>query len=203
MTKHSNILTGLILLLANSVFGQTDLTLEGDLEVLLGIKLIVPTEASVELLPNHKITNTDSLGHFKFIGLKKGTYKLRVLGFNVKPEEFEVKLISEPLSNIHLIIDADCEVNKKIAEFDIKNKKLRILLVGGIAPKHYSNQEIVEKKYGFEYYDFGCISPSTKCIIQYNTVIFSYLDKKFGKLWKKEVRKDAIGLKKRLYLLHR
>ena len=195
MRTLSNILTGLILLLANSVFGQADLTIEGNLKVFFGLKLTIPTEALIELLPNHKVTNIDSLGHFQFSGLKNGTYKLRVLDFNLKPEEFEIKLTSKSLSHIDLVISADCEVNKKIAEYDIKNKKLRVLLSGGIAPVHYSNQEIAEKKYGFEYYDFGCVSPPTECINQYNATIFSYLDKKFGSSWRREVRKDVIGLK--------
>ena len=56
-------------------------------------------------------------------------------------------------------------------------------------------QDKFEKKYNIEYYDFGCTPPNEECVIQYNKTIFANLDKKYGRKWRKEVRKDVIGLK--------
>ena len=191
-------LTLILFLIFTSTYGQaghTGLTISGNLKVIFGLSLQIPNKATIELLPNHKIATTDSLGNFQFGGLSSGTYKLRVLDYNFKPEEFRVELKTESITELKIIVNADCEVNKKIAESDIKNGKPRLLLCGGIAPVFYSDQSKTEKKYKFEYLDFGCASPPTECIIQYNQVIFDYFDKTYGRQWRRQVRKDIVGLK--------
>ncbi len=191
-------ITFILFLFINSIYSQNKsngLIISGNLKVLFGLELITPKNALIKLTPNLQITDIDSLGNYKFENLKSGVYKIQVVDFNIKPKEFNVELKNESITNFHLIISADCEVNKEIAETDIKKKKPRLLLIGSIAPMIYKNQGEFEKKYNIEYYDFGCTPPSEECVIQYNKTVFEYLDKKYGQNWRKEVRKDVIGLK--------
>ncbi|KGO85210.1 FEKKY domain-containing protein [Flavobacterium suncheonense] len=184
-------------LFINSIYSQdksNGLSISGNLKVLFGLELTTPKNALIELTPSRKVVDIDSVGNYKFENLKSGIYKIQVIDFNIKPKEFSVELKDESITNFNLLINADCEVNKEIAEIDIQNKKPRLLLIGSIAPIFYSNQGKFEKKYEIKYYDFGCTPPSEECVIQYNKTVFDYLDKKYGRKWRKEVRKDVIGL---------
>ena len=75
---------------------------------------------------------------------------------------------------------------------DIKAKKIQLVLKSGIAPKRYDNQDAFCKKYSIEYIELGCMGDSKECLKQYNQVMATYLDKKFGKKWRKEVRIDIL-----------
>jgi hypothetical protein len=188
----------ILFLFINSIYGQdksNNLSISGNLKVLLGLDLIKPKNAIIELSPNLLITDIDSLGNYKFENLKSGIYKIKVLNFNIQPQEITVELKDKSITDFNLVFTSDCEVNKEIAEIDIEKKKPRLLLIGSIAPITYKNQGVFEKKYNIKYYDFGCTSPSEECAIQYNKTIFDYLDKIYGRKWRKEVRKDVIGLK--------
>ena len=92
----------------------------------------------------------------------------------------------------------DCEVNKNKAIYDIRYDKPKLFISGGIAPVVYSGQEKFEEKHGITYHDYGCISPEYNCMLEYNQTIFEYLDQAYGKSWRKEVRKDVVGMKRRL-----
>jgi hypothetical protein len=187
----------ILLLYINSIYSQdksNGLSISGNLKVLFGLELITPKSISLELRPNLKIADIDSLGNYKFENLKSGVYNIKVIDFNIKPKEFEVELKDKSITNFDLLITSDCEINKEIAEIDIKLKKPRLLLIGSIAPIIHHNQGEFEKKYNIEYYDFGCMPPNEECVIQYNKTVFNYLDKKYGRKWRKEVRKDVIGM---------
>lgn len=82
----------------------------------------------------------------------------------------------------------------KQANADLKNGKGKFLLLGGIVSTYIKGQEVFEKKYGIVYRDFGCVMPSDISIEDYNKVVASFMDKKYGKGWRKEVRKDVKGI---------
>lgn len=78
---------------------------------------------------------------------------------------------------------------------DIEAKKPTILLQGGIVSVIKIADRDFEKKYKIPFRDLGCVVPDKiECLIAYNKTIFEYLDKINGKEWRKEIRKDAIGL---------
>ena len=193
-----NKLTLILLLMFFASFGQTTKTefeITGKVKIYLVDEWINLKNAKVELIQKKEISDIDSLGNYKFIVDKNGSYELRVLDFK-NSKIFHLEIIDESITDFDLYIkeNIDCEVNKMVAEEDIKMNKPRLLLSGGILPIHEIGQEKIEKKYSFKYYDFGCISPPIECIIQYNKLIFDYLDKKYGENWRREVRKDVIGL---------
>lgn len=80
----------------------------------------------------------------------------------------------------------------KLAQADISKGKIKFLVRGGFAPKHYEGEAVFEKKYKIKYYQFGCVSPESISIADYNKVVANYLDGKYGKRWRKEVRKDVV-----------
>ncbi|WP_293743580.1 hypothetical protein [uncultured Pedobacter sp.] len=82
----------------------------------------------------------------------------------------------------------------KQANADIKKGKLKLMVQGGIVATRVKGQELFEQKYGVVYFDFGCVGPSTIRIEDYNKVIASFMDKKYGKSWRREVRKDVKGI---------
>ncbi|WP_316831876.1 hypothetical protein [Pedobacter aquatilis] len=82
--------------------------------------------------------------------------------------------------------------SEKLAAADIKAGNIKFLLRGGIAPTYFKGQELFEKKYGLKYYEFGCVMPADISIKDYNKVVAAFMDGKFGKDWRKEVRKDVV-----------
>jgi hypothetical protein len=181
-----------------STFGQVkqdDLAIKGSIKILFGLELQTPTESLIELLPNHVLASTDSKGNFQFSGLKNGTYFIKVLNFKAKPDEIKIELKDKSVTDFKIIVQADCEVNSQIAESDIRNKKPRLFLNGGIAPTVYFEDTKIEKKFKFKYEDFGCLSPEKECLVQYNETIFGYFDKIYGLSWRNQVRQDIVGLK--------
>ncbi|WP_406684352.1 hypothetical protein N1F78_01075 [Seonamhaeicola sp. MEBiC1930] len=108
------------------------------------------------------------------------------------------ELSDEQLNNSgasKLTFISDWKEAKKMAELDIQNGIPFLLLAGGIAPTIIATDPEFEKEYGIYFYEFGCTGPENELIIAYNQVIFEYLNKEHGKIWKKEVRNDVVGFK--------
>jgi len=88
-----------------------------------------------------------------------------------------------------------CEEINEWIKADFNNKNVYLFLQGGIAPVAYTTDKEFENKYGIYFYDFGCVPPSERCVIEYNSRVFDYLTKEYGKKWKREIRNDVIGFK--------
>lgn len=84
----------------------------------------------------------------------------------------------------------------ELANYDIEKGLPFLFLQSGISPIVYSSDSIFEKKFKVYYYEQGCIGPDNEMMIAYNQVVFKYLDEKFGRDWRKSIRKDIIGFKK-------
>ncbi len=72
-----------------------------------------------------------------------------------------------------------------------------LLLFGGISPTVYANDSVFEEAYNITFYEFGCVVIEYKIAAKYNKTIFKHLSREFGSVWKKEVRKDVVGLRGR------
>jgi len=107
-----------------------------------------------------------------------------IFTYTDSPSEFRLKMLE------------NCENAKIIADQDIEKQKIKIFIIGGIAPAVYSTDLDFEKKYQVSYYDFGDLAAKGECIFNYNAKVFEYLIEKYGKIWKREIRKDVYGLKK-------
>jgi len=91
-----------------------------------------------------------------------------------------------------MLSDTSKSYSIKLAHTDISKGKIKLLIMGGFAPKHYEGEAVFEKKYKIKYYQFGCVLPESISIADYNKVVANYLDGKYGKGWRKEVRKDVV-----------
>lgn len=133
--------------------------------------------------------HSDSLGGFKFGDLTSGRYKLVNKHYGLDT----VLIIQDRSVEDFTILLNVCEVDALQAQQDIIQGKVRLVLIGGISPIYYEGQEVFERKYKLSYHEYGCTPPDEKCVREYNKAIFVYLDKQYGKQWRKEVRKDVIG----------
>jgi len=182
----------------NTIFSQestSNLSISGSVKILIGSELVTDKGLFITLQPGNEIASIDRHGTYRFFDLKNGEYTITVLDYNQSPEKFKIILNNKSIKDFDLIINAECEVNSEVAELDLKNGNQRLFLIGGIAPVAYNREGKFEKKYGFKYYDFGCISPALECVIKYNERIFKHLDEKFGRKWREDIRQDVIGLK--------
>lgn len=106
---------------------------------------------------------------------------------------FAQKEINDSVQNQEVSISG---YNKQKAISDIKNGIVFILLPGGIAAASaLPNDEAFERKYGVQFISQGCVRSSGDNQFAYNEEVFKYLDLKFDKEWRHEIRTDAIGLK--------
>jgi hypothetical protein len=63
------------------------------------------------------------------------------------------------------------------------------------SPIVYATDSAFETKYNVRFHDYGCIGASNLNMMSYNGIMFDFLESKYGKVWRKEIRKDAVGFK--------
>lgn len=85
-------------------------------------------------------------------------------------------------------------VGRQTALNDIQQKQVKLLLIGGIAPRVQQGQENFEHQFDLKYHDYGCLPPEPDSVKAYNKTIFRYLDATYGKQWRNQVRQDVLGL---------
>jgi len=150
-------------------------------------------------------TESDFDGKFKFYNIKADSSTLIVR--SISCYDFDSILLhpSDSLMlNIKLIPDSTSEntlfmapFDKKSALNDIANGDIKLLLPGGlVGAPHLSGDSSFERKYHVTFIRQGCVRYIQDKRTGYNYEIFKYLDETYGREWRKEVRKDVIGLKK-------
>lgn len=83
--------------------------------------------------------------------------------------------------------------NKNVALADIIGETIFLLLPCGIdGTKINPIDTLFEHIYNLKYISRGCTRSSNDNETEYNQTIFNYLDKKYGKAWRREVRQDII-----------
>ncbi len=185
-----NIIKLILILVCGITYGQTEI----NGKIISGITGEKPiSEIYVkELITKQPLTIADSLGNFRIEYLEPNKkYIIEISAFGYGRQKFDVETKSG-INNLTFELKAVCEYNAEQAETDWKNGKAKLLLFGSIAPiGNTSSDSRFEKKFGIEYYDFGCEPPISECIKMYNQRIFELMDKKYGMKWRKKVRKDV------------
>ena len=135
------------------------------------------------MLIHYKIREKDSLEMIELSALGYETIDtiIRV----DKTIAYEFKFVMKPRFGL----------NREKALKDIKSGNVKFLLSGGIAPVFYTGDARFSKKYNVEFYEFGCEAVSIEGLEEYNKAVSEFLDKKFGKKWRRKVRDDIVGLK--------
>jgi hypothetical protein len=138
-------------------------------------------------------------GKFNLLNVPTGEYKIQItnLGYhkldsiisinnNQQNQKFK---LSVDISNDSIYFG----YSKYKAFADIKNQKMTLLLPGGfVSHQIFPKDTIFENKYQVKYISLGCIQFDVK---EYNLTIMNYLDNKYGNVWRKDVRKDVIGIR--------
>ena len=198
MTKMRNKITVFLLLFSLATFGQDTIkkhNISGTIKYRINGEFVIPDETFITLYPNNLFIESDSSDNFKSEKLRPGTYTLEIDNYTSNHQKYVITITDKSISDYEIIIDVKCDIDNLTALADIKDRHPKLMLISGIAPVHIKGQENFEKKYKVKYHEFGCIAPIKTCVLMYNKVIFEYLDKKFGKKWRNDVRADVLGLK--------
>ncbi|MGS2738747.1 FEKKY domain-containing protein [Sinomicrobium sp. M5D2P17] len=192
----------LTILFLNSIIGVSQN--EKANEVL--IKGIVLSEVNEKPLENvyvsyksrYQFSATDKNGNFNYKYAIRDidsleTIELTALGYENldtiirvdKPKEYVFEFVMKPRFGL----------SREKALKDIKNGEVNILESSGIAPVFYKSDTRFAKKYKVNFIEYGCEGVAWESLYEYNRTVFEYLDKKYGKKWRKKIRKDIVGLK--------
>lgn len=196
MKKIVFIILLLIPLAVSSQKEEGKYSVKGNLKVVVGNNLVLPADNPMIWIKKTKnIVFCDSLGNFHFENFQKGKYHIEVGGYGYKADTI-IEIVDKSIQNLTLLADPNCDVNSIVAESDIKNNGIKLLLIGSIVPIMNTEEDNqFEKTFRLKYYDYGCTPPAIECVMDYNQRVFEYLDSQYGKNWRKSVRKDVPGLK--------
>jgi hypothetical protein len=189
----------LIILISSIGFSQND---KSDTITISGIILSEvdgkPLEnAYINYTSKHKYSITDKNGKFEYryfskeIDLKENI-EISALGYDTY--DTIIDLTKNDNIDIFIVLEPRFGLNRQKALDDLKQDKVNILLSGGIAPAIYKGDKNFAKKYQVNFIEYGCEAVSERSLIEYNKIIFEYLDKKFDKKWREEIRDDVYGL---------
>lgn len=146
---------------------------------------------------SNNIVMADDEGAFSLIVEKgKQVYNLEIRIFGYAPFEYayQEKWIDRKLPK-HIAITGDCSFYREKIIQNRENDKLILFISGGIAPvANTKSDNRFERKYKVKYVDFGCEAFNYECIQRYNIITFKVLDNKRRGKWRKNVRKDVIGI---------
>lgn len=149
-----------------------------------------------------KKEKTDLDGNFNFQDINSARVQLNIKNFGYFEFDTIINLNSDrALLTIGLKKDSTKEYafskyNKKGALEDLRKGDVKLLLPGGIieAPTQPYDSTF-ERKYNVTFISQGCVRFLGDNEAAYNAEVFKYLDEKYGKDWRKEIRSDVIGLK--------
>tara|TARA_R110000823_G_scaffold291786_1_gene410185 strand:- start:878 stop:1465 length:588 start_codon:yes stop_codon:yes gene_type:complete len=130
----------------------------------------------------YAIRETDSLETIELTAL--GYENLDTIIRVDKPKEYVFEFVMKPRFGL----------NREKALEDIKNGEVNILESSGIAPVLYKSDSKFAKKYNVNFVEYGCEGVALESLYEYNRTVFEYLDKKYGKEWRKKIRNDIVGL---------
>ena len=131
----------------------------------------------------YKIRENDSLETIELTAL--GYENIDTIIRVDKPKEYVFKFVMKPRFGL----------NREKALEDIKKGEINILESSGIAPVFYKSDSKFAKKYNVNFVEYGCEAIAWESLYEYNRTVFEYLDKKYGKKWRKKIRKNIVGLK--------
>jgi hypothetical protein len=145
---------------------------------------------------------TDFDGKFNFHSNDINSYRLTTEYVGFKNYDTLIKVLAQYYILIILErnfypasqLDGD---NGERAKEHIKANIIRLVLPGSFAcPVLSPADTIFELNYALKYTCQGCIRYGNENYSEYNYFMAKFLDKKYGKRWRKYARKDIIGLYK-------
>ena len=197
MIKISTILFLFITLLCNAQ-SEKENTIEISGIVYSSVNNKPLSDVTISFDSRSRGASTNENGEFKYVyHLRSGDSieKIETIAIGYKPLDSIINVNSGKNIDLNIILKPHLGINRQQALDHIKIGKINLLLSGGIAPVVYQSDKKFSKKYNLNFVEFGCEAVAEESLYEYNKTVFEYLDKKYGKKWRKEIRKDIIGLK--------
>lgn len=149
-----------------------------------------------------RVIQVDSTGLYCFENVAPGSY---VLIFSAFPF---LRVFALEVTNKDEILNVDFyEDGRDLpeqAKRDIELGIAGLYIIGGDPPMSYSTDSLFEERYGVGYRIWGDVIYSESAYYpEYNRIVFDYLTEKFGRYWRKHVRKDVEGYKRYSYKKHK
>ncbi len=134
--------------------------------------------------------SSDSLGRFSIEGLHPGLYALVVRSIGYPPFSRDVTLSGSDTAPMTVVLAARCLHDSITAVRDIARHRPRIVRGYGPPTIDLSGEEAtLERRFGFTFLDLGDeVYEAAECWLQYNRVVFRYLDGRYGPAWRDSVR---------------
>jgi len=158
---------------------------------------ILFTPVSYEFIGLRGQTKSNCDGFFNIQNLTKG----KLIKLQIYPLEFSKidTTITISMDTVIIIFKIPCLingelVNQELAKNDIHNNNIRIITPGGFAPPSFIGDADFELKYNITFWTIGDNSSyiSNKCILEYNNLVFKFIDTKYGESWRTEIRPDVL-----------
>jgi hypothetical protein len=135
-----------------------------------------------------KLEKTDSLGFFSFT-ISKNKAHISVSRI------YGIDTIFRRKNNDNLKLYTVKNYDSTLADFDIRQNKFRLFCGVAFKSVFAEGDKDFEKKYNVRYHIVGdFLRSSVAQMTSYNMVVADYLDKKYGKGWRLEIRRDVLGL---------
>ncbi|OYU97385.1 MAG: hypothetical protein CFE21_03585 [Bacteroidetes bacterium B1(2017)] len=148
---------------------------------------------------------TEGDGYFSFKNFAAGAYQLKVEGnryytldtlITIEKEvkiHFELKPIPDSLFISEPSLVAT-RISAERARKEIASGHAKLYLTADKSVLKQAGDDDFQTKYSIGYINLGSQCSSIKQATEYNKVVFRHLDKEYGKEWRKEARKDVLGL---------
>ena len=184
---------------ADSLFyinGKVEINVFGKIKFPIEPIFVVITKID-ETKPNYHLEDQqkNDSALFRIDSLKSGKYKLHINCISIGSIDTIILIKDKSVENLYFLFEVNCNKWDLVrAEKDIENGIPKLLLVSNIETQ---GEKKFERKFHIKYCNFGDTPPdSFDCFASYNERIFKYLDNKYGRSWRRTVRKDVIGLTK-------
>ena len=199
--------TCLILIIIQIGMGQKHYSISG--QVISAISLR-PHTYPLRVRIGNKTKLVNSKGAFKIKTLESGNHNIKIESLNETLDSsyvmYDTTVLIQKTSLKELKIIVPCShcvclgIDIEGALTDIRKAYPKLLFISGINGPDFSRPQFRPflNKYGVyvELYDFGCLPVEVECIDAYTTLVFAYLDKRFGKKWRKYAPEGTLNLKR-------
>ncbi|SDS66428.1 CarboxypepD_reg-like domain-containing protein [Gillisia sp. Hel1_33_143] len=143
----------------------------------------------------YSMTNENGKFEYKYLNNKEDLKeKIEISALGYENYDTIIDLNKDNIIDLFVVLKTRFGLNRQKALEDIEQGEINILLSGGIAPVIYNGDKKFCKKYQVNFIEYGCEAISERSLIEYNKTVFEYLDAKFGKKWREEIRDDVSGL---------
>ena len=153
--------------------------------------------ANISYKSRYRYSMTNEKGEFEYrykIRERDSLETIELTALGYKNVDTIIRVDKSKVYVFEFVMKPRFGLNREKALADIENGEINILESSGIAPVFHKSDSKFTKKYNVNFVEYGCEPIAEESLREYNRTVFEYLDKKYGKKWRKKIRKDIVGL---------